>query len=126
MIEPARTNAPPSLPYERRFDGKVIGYTGEFGPGRQSVLIGALALAIQVVATLCWKTSPIVSLWLIVIFNYLIPIVYVLLLPMTIFGFVRATTAFRLRIESHARWAGVLLNAAALACWMYPIVWLGL
>lgn len=114
------TPDPPERP------GRVVGSAGESRPGLGSCLIGAIALAVEGIALAAWHLSAGVALFVILLFNYSILVVYLMLLPATVIGIVRAATALRLRIEVRLALVGLGLNAAALAGWVWPIRrWMG-
>lgn len=114
---------PPPLPYEPRLRGRVIGYAGRFGPGRQSLLIGLVCVGLQLLTIVFWRLAPDGARLLAMVFAaHAALIVYLLILPALVVGVVRASTAFRLGIELRAGTVGAVLNLLGIAVWLTPIL----
>jgi hypothetical protein len=118
---------PPPLPYERVTRGTVVGYTGRFGPGRTSCLVGCLTVLLQSADVAFWLLSSNAtksSGLLVGVLPGLAPLLlgfvaFLALLPLNTFGLVRGTTALRLRIERPWAWTGIASNGLSVAGWLY-------
>lgn len=114
---------PPPLPRSREPRGRVVGSATRFGPGFQSFAIGCIIVSIECGFALFWMRGPDgLKLVAMMMGAFLIPACYLLIVPTSIWGAVRATTAFRLRIETPWAAAGIFLNLLAIAGWVTPIL----
>jgi hypothetical protein len=117
------SSEPPPLPPPSESRGRVVGSTVRFGPGFQSFVIGCILVGTECGFALFWMRGPdglkIVAMMMGAL---IIPACYLLIVPTSIWGAVRATTAFRLRIETTWAAAGMILNLLAIAGWLTPIL----